>query len=152
MKDFQADLTERERLELALGEQIQALISASHALHVQTAARFDAALQPAAFHLIRWLYSHGRASAAALAEATAMDRSSVSRLIKQLEQAGYVSREVSPEDRRGVLLSLTEQGRQQTIEALKEKEDAFYGRISHWDDQRLTDFTQMLREFNGMEK
>ncbi|MEK3704100.1 MarR family transcriptional regulator [Paenibacillus sp. FSL R7-0198] len=143
---------DRTALELALGEQIHALISASHALNVRSAERFDANLQPAAFQLVRWLYSYGPTSAAALAEANAMDRSSVSRLIKQLEKLGYVSKEQDPKDRRGVLLSLTELGQQSTVGALKEKESAFYDRISRWDDKELELFTAMLRQFNGLEE
>ncbi|WP_413407600.1 MarR family winged helix-turn-helix transcriptional regulator [Paenibacillus amylolyticus] len=142
---------DRAALELALGEQIHALISASHALNVRSAERFDANLQPAAFQLVRWLYSYGPTSAAALAEANAMDRSSVSRLIKQLEKSGYVSKEQDPKDRRGVLLSLTELGQQSTVAALKEKESAFYNRISRWDDKELERFTAMLRQFNGLD-
>lgn len=137
MSENPVQTKDRATLELALGEQIHALISASHALNVRSAERFDANLQPAAFHLVRWLYSYGPTSAAALAEATAMDRSSVSRLIKHLEKSGYVSKEPDPEDRRGVLLSLTELGQQSTIAALKEKESAFMtvypdGMIRNW--------------------
>jgi DNA-binding MarR family transcriptional regulator len=152
MSKHAAKTKDRETLELALGEQIHALISASHALNVRSAERFDATLQPAAFHLVRWLYSYGPTSAAALAEATAMDRSSVSRLIKQLEKSGYVSKEQDPDDRRGILLSLTELGEQSTVNALKEKESAFYERISRWDDEELGRFTTMLRQFNGLER
>lgn len=151
MSEHAAKTKDRETLELALGEQIHALISASHALNVRSAERFDATLQPAAFHLVRWLYSYGPTSSAALAEATAMDRSSVSRLIKQLEKSGYVSKEQDPDDRRGILLSLTELGEQSTVNALKEKESAFYDRISSWDDEELGRFTTMLRQFNGLE-
>nr|WP_154896159.1 MarR family transcriptional regulator [Paenibacillus xylanexedens] len=152
MTEHAAKTKDREALELALGEQIHALISASHALNVRSAERFDATLQPAAFHLVRWLYSYGPTSAAALAEATAMDRSSVSRLIKELEKSGYVSKEQDPDDRRGVLLSLTELGQQSTVGALKEKESAFYERISGWDNAELERFTTMLRQFNGLEE
>lgn len=152
MSEHAAKTKDRETLVLALGEQIHALISASHALNVRSAERFDATLQPAAFHLVRWLYSYGPTSAAALAEATAMDRSSVSRLIKQLEKSGYVSKEQDPDDRRGILLSLTELGEQSTVNALKEKESAFYDRISSWDDEELGRFTTMLRQFNGLEE
>lgn len=87
--------TSRGQLELKLGGQISALISASHALNVRTAAAFDSSVQPAAFHIVRWLYSYGPTSASVLAESTAMDRSSVSRLIKQLENLGYIKREDS---------------------------------------------------------
>ncbi|MEK4510460.1 MarR family winged helix-turn-helix transcriptional regulator [Paenibacillus sp. FSL K6-2524] len=153
MEDYDQHInTPRGQLELKLGEQINALISASHALNVRTAARFDSSIQPAAFLIIRWLYSFGPTSATVLAESTAMDRSSVSRLIKQLELLGFVKRETSPDDRRGILLSLTELGRQRTNEALKEKETVFYERISKLDDEQLEDFIGMLRLFNGYDR
>ncbi|MFJ7931819.1 MarR family winged helix-turn-helix transcriptional regulator [Peribacillus sp. NPDC096448] len=139
----------REKLEIELGEQLNALISAAHALNVRAAAKFDSSLQPAAFHIVRWLYSYGPTNAAALAESTAMDRSSVSRLVKQLQSLGYVSREASPNDGRGIVLSLTEYGQQKITDALKEKESIFFERISNWKDAELHDFIQMLRHFNG---
>ena len=138
----------RVELELELGKELNALISASHSLNVRTAARFDSTLQPATFLLIRWLFSFGPASATVLAESTAMDRSSVSRLINQLKKLGYVQSEISPNDRRGILLSLTELGHQKTIDALNEKESLFYERISNWDDYKLEKFTGMLKDFN----
>lgn len=143
--------TTRTNLELKLGEQLNSLISASHGLNVRTAARFDSTLQPAAFLLVRWLFSFGPTSATALAESTAMDRSSVSRLVNLLKSLGYVKSEPSPADRRGVLLTLTELGNQKTIDALKEKESAFYDRISKWDDSKLEKFIEMLSDFNGYE-
>jgi DNA-binding MarR family transcriptional regulator len=149
MKYNQHSNEPREKLEIALGEQLNALISAAHALNVKAAARFDSTLQPAAFHIIRWLYSYGPTSAAGIAESTAMDRSSVSRLVKQLESLGYVKREPSPNDGRAILLSLTEHGRQQTTHALKEKESAFFERISNWNNAQLQEFIQILREFNA---
>ncbi|MNM59010.1 putative HTH-type transcriptional regulator [compost metagenome] len=139
----------RGQLEIKLGEQLNALLSASHALNVRAAARFDSTLQAAAFHIVRWLYSYGPTSAAALAESTAMDRSAVSRLVKQLEALGYVRKDASPDDGRGVVLSLTEPGQQRMIGALKEKESTFYDRISSWSDAELQDFIRMLRHFNG---
>jgi DNA-binding MarR family transcriptional regulator len=153
MEDYdQYKNTPRAQLELRLGEQVNALISASHALNVRTAARFDSSLQPAAFLIVRWLFSFGPTSATILAESTAMDRSSVSRLVNQLKLLGYVKSETSPDDHRGVLLSLTELGRQMTVEALKEKESVFYERISTWDDEQLKNFIEMLSHFNGYDR
>ncbi|WP_458123680.1 hypothetical protein [Paenibacillus sp. Z3-2] len=49
-------------------------------------------------------------------------------------------------------MSLTELGQQSTVGALKEKESAFYDRISRWDDDKeLERFMTMLRQFNGLE-
>lgn len=139
----------RMQLELNLGDQLNTLISAAHALNVRTAAIFDSTLQPAAFLIVRWLLSNGPAAATILAESTAMDRSSVSRLVAQLKQLGYVKSETHPEDRRGVLLSLTEPGREKALTAIKGKEEEFYRRISNWENSELETFVYMLRCFNG---
>lgn len=152
MKDSEIKNESREKLEIELGEQLNALISAAHALNVRAAAKFDSSLPPAAFHIVRWLYSYGPTNAATLAESTAMDRSSVSRLVKQLQSLGYVNREVSPNDGRGIVLSLTEFGQAKTIEALKEKESVYYERLSDWKDAELHVFIEMLRHFNGFNR
>ncbi|WP_025720671.1 MarR family winged helix-turn-helix transcriptional regulator [Paenibacillus sp. 1-18] len=141
----------RVQLELNLGEQLNVLISASHALNVRTAALFDPALQPAAFLIVRCLLSYGPASATFLAESTAMDRSSVTRLVTQLKRMNYVKSETHPEDRRGVLISLTASGREKALDALKEKENEFYKRISTWEDCKLEAFIGMLKCFNGQD-
>ncbi len=139
----------RIQLELTLGNELNALISASHALNVRTAAVFDSTLQPASFLIIRWLLAYGPANATVLAESTAMDRSSVSRLVTQLKRLGYVKSETHPDDRRGILLSLTELGREKASKAIKEKENEFYTRISKWENADLEAFTNMLKCFNG---
>ncbi|AAK81411.1 DNA-binding MarR family transcriptional regulator [Clostridium acetobutylicum] len=141
----------RIQLELKLGEQLNVIINASHALNVKTAAHFDSTLQPAAFLIVRWLFSFGPTNATVLSKSIAMDRSSVSRLVNQLKNMGYVKSEQSPSDRRGVLLSLTELGHQRTMNALKEKESAFYERIAKWDDSKLESFIELLMDFNGLE-
>ncbi len=150
MKDRNSN-ADRMQLEFNLGEQLNALLSASHAINVKTAEIFDSALQPAAFVLVRWLLSYGPASATQLAESTAMDRSSVSRLVAHLKKSGYVKSEKDPNDRRGVLLSLTEAGRDKAALALKEKEVEFYKRIENWDNDKLESFVHMLKSFNGLE-
>ncbi|GIO59670.1 MarR family winged helix-turn-helix transcriptional regulator [Paenibacillus cineris] len=142
--------TGRAQLEIHLGQQLNALLSASHALHVKTAAVFDPNLQPAAFLLVRWLLAYGPSSATSLAESLAMDRSSVSRLVAQLKNAGYVHSEPDPHDRRGVVLSVTDLGRNKAVLAMNEKGVEFYDRISDWDDSSLEAFIQMLKRFNGL--
>ncbi|OXL84079.1 MarR family transcriptional regulator [Paenibacillus sp. SSG-1] len=142
--------TGRAQLEIYLGQQLNALLSASHALHVKTAAVFDPNLQPAAFLLVRWLLAYGPSSATSLADSLAMDRSSVSRLVAQLKKAGYVHSEPDPHDRRGVVLSVTDLGRDKAVLAMNEKGAEFYDRISGWDDSSLEAFIQMLKRFNGL--
>jgi DNA-binding MarR family transcriptional regulator len=138
----------RHDLERRLGEQLNALISASYALSVQSAAHFDPALQPAAFHIARWLYSFGAANASTLARAVAMDRSATSRLVRQLKRLGFVRSEQDPQDRRGVIVSLTPAGQRRMMEALAERGLAFQERITRWSDADLAQFIELLRRFN----
>ena len=144
-------LAQRNQLELILGNELNALISASHALNVRTAAVFDSTLQPAAFLIIRWLLSYGPVKATVLAQATAMDRSSVTRLVTQLKQLGYVKSETHPQDNRGILLSLTDYGREKALYAIKEKEIEFNKRIANWENTELETFIELLEYFNGHE-
>jgi len=63
----------RIQLERNLDDQLNALISASHALNVRTAAVFDPTLQLAAFLIVRWLLPYGPETATILAESTAIE-------------------------------------------------------------------------------
>ncbi|MDI1483573.1 MarR family transcriptional regulator [Polyangium sp. y55x31] len=138
----------RGELERRLGEQLNALISAAHALSVRAAAHFDAGLQPAAFHLARWLYAFGPTNASTLATAVAMDRSAVSRLVGQLRRLGFVRSDPDPQDRRGVIIALTPAGQQRIVAAIAERGLAFQERIAHWSDADLAQLVALLSRLN----
>jgi len=69
-------------------------------------------LNPAQWNALRFIASANRFSRtpAALAEFLASTRGTISRTLMALEKNGYVSRDPSPTDGRGVLLSLTPRG------------------------------------------
>ncbi|MFE4952382.1 MarR family winged helix-turn-helix transcriptional regulator [Leifsonia sp. NPDC056665] len=142
-----SDSVRRER-ELALGVELNALLSASRALTERSAAAFHPGLQPAAFHLARWLYAYGPANPSTLAEAVAMDRSSTSNLIGRLKQLGFVTSEPDPADRRGVILSLTSSGVARVVEALDLRGSTFFSRTQSWSVEELEQFTALLHRFN----
>jgi DNA-binding MarR family transcriptional regulator len=142
----------RRALELELGEQLNVLLTAAHALGTQAAAYFDEGLQPAAFHVARWLHAHGPATSSAIAENVAMDRSATSRLLGQLRRLGFVARESDSKDRRGMIFSLTDDGRERLNLALEQRGLVFYGRTEPWTDSELRRFTAMLRRFNTISR
>lgn len=138
----------RRELETELGEQLNVLLAAAHALGIQAAAHFDESLQPAAFHIARWLKAHGPATSSAIAHHVAMDRSAASRLLAQLLRLGFVTRESDSNDRRSAVFSLTKEGRQRVKQAMDQRGLAFYGRTDPWSDDELRQFMTMLRSFN----
>lgn len=89
-------------------------------LHVQRAARalarrFDDALRPAGltsgqFSLMMGLNRPVPPTIGSVAALLAMDRTTLTAALKPLERRGLVTVSVDPQDRRGRLLALTDQG------------------------------------------
>ncbi|TFL18842.1 MarR family winged helix-turn-helix transcriptional regulator [Jannaschia formosa] len=80
------------------------------------ARRFDAAFRPfgltnGQFSLLMSVNRPDPPSIGAVAPFLGMDRTSLTAMVKPLERRGLVTVTVDPEDRRGRLLSLTEEGR-----------------------------------------
>lgn len=139
----------RRKAELALGVELNALLSASRALTERTAAAFHPGLQPAAFHLARWLYAYGPANPSMLAEAVAMDRSSTSNLIGRMRDLGLVESTPDPVDRRAVKVALTAAGAARVAEALDLRGSVFFARTQEWSTDDLLRFTSLLHAFNA---
>ena len=142
--------TSREALVLELGEQLNALVSASRALTVEAAAAFHPELPPAAFHITRWLYAFGPAKVSRAAEAVAMDRSATSRLTARLIDFGMVETRPDVADGRSVMLHLTTRGRKKIKEAIAYKGGVFRRRIETWSDADLECCAGLLRRLNDL--
>lgn len=134
----------RRELQLALGERINALLSATRALSERSAAHFHPSLQPAAFHIARWLYAYGPAKPSVIAEAVGMDRSSTSTLIGKMRTLGLLAAEQSPDDRRSVTVRLTAEGRARVGSTLDERGREFYARTDDWPAEDLTRLVDLL--------
>ena len=75
-------------LQLAVGERINALLTATRALSERSAAHFHPRLQPAGFHIACRLHAFGPARPSEVAEGLGMDRSSTSTLIGRMRSLG----------------------------------------------------------------
>src|SRR5580704_7221884 len=115
----ETQLSNREQHVRALGSALNALVSQSRALTAQTAAEFDAELQPAAFHIALWLNAFGPAKPSAVAQAVGMDRSAASRLTRELVRLRLIETSTDPSDRRSIVLSLTFDGCQRLEAAMQ---------------------------------
>jgi DNA-binding MarR family transcriptional regulator len=134
----------RRDLELALGKRINALVSAARALGERSAARFHPQLQPAAFHIARWLYAFGPATPSEVAEAVHMDRSSTSTLVGKMRSLGLLDASPNPQDRRSVIVGLSTDGRERVAAALDDRGDVFRERTRDWSDGDLARLVGLL--------
>lgn len=69
-------------------------------------------LTPEQWTIMMSLWQRGAATQASLARATGRDDPGVTRLVDALEDAGLVTREANPEDRRSYLVALSDGGRE----------------------------------------
>ena len=134
----------RRDLELALGESINALLSATRALSERSAASFHEQLQPAGFHIARWLHAFGPAKPSVIAEALGMDRSSTSTLVGRMRTLGLVESTPDPADRRGVIVGLTAAGEERVARTLAARGDEFGARVGSWSDADVATLTRLL--------
>ncbi|QSQ19176.1 MarR family transcriptional regulator [Pyxidicoccus parkwayensis] len=138
----------RKELELALGAQLNALLSAARVLTERSAAAFQPGLQPAAFHVARWLLAFGPAKPSEIAEAVGMDRSSISALIREMKGFGLAASEQDAADKRAVIVSLTPLGKERVRAALDLRGTEYFSRIDDWSNDDIARFTELLRRFN----
>jgi DNA-binding MarR family transcriptional regulator len=141
---MQTKQQKRSELELALGERINALLSATRALSERSAAQFHEGLQPAAFHIARWLHSFGPARPSVIAESVGMDRSSTSTLLTKMRGLGLVTDTPDPQDRRGVIVQLTDQGEARVASAMEGRGTEFFGRVKDWSLHDLSELERLL--------
>jgi DNA-binding MarR family transcriptional regulator len=135
-----------------LGGELNTLLVASRAVMASSAARFHPSLPPAAYQIAVTLSGYGSARASGLADTLGMDKSAVSRLAKSLGDKGLVEALVDPDDGRGVIYSLTDEGRHRIQVASSVKSDAFFSRVEGWSDAELVRFIALLKKFNQTEK
>jgi DNA-binding MarR family transcriptional regulator len=139
----------RHDLELALGEQINALVSATRALSERSAAHFHPHLQPAAFHIARWLYAFGPAKPSEVAEAVGMDRSSTSTLISKMRSLGLLDTSPNPGDKRSIIVALSADGRVRVAATLDERGKEFYAHTQDWSTHDLSHLVELLRRLTS---
>ena len=132
----------------AVGAQLTRLLASARAITTEAATRFHPDLQPAAFHVARWLLAYGPARTGDIARGVAMDRSAVSRLVDALRAAGLVRVGADPSDKRANLVHLTGGGRTHVMRALAWKGGVLQDRLATWDDQDVEHLARLLGKLN----
>lgn len=93
----------------------------------QTFMQYIGMSQPR-YQLLTYLAQKGETSHATLQQHLALDGATITRLVKQFEAEGLVSRRLDPQDNRYTLASLTDAGRQ-LVAGITEAHTAFVQRL-----------------------
>lgn len=110
-------------------------------------------LSPTDTWLIDRLSESGPARMSELATWQSVDRSTMTTQVGKLEKLGLVQRAPAPHDRRAIVVSVTDAGRQLHNESRAAARAAFDSMLTDWTDQERQQLTESLAHLvNSLEK
>ena len=133
----------------SVASELGALLMSIRSLRIEEAATFHPGLQPGAFAVARWIRTAGPSSAGAVAAGLLMDKSSVSRHLRVLREAGYVQDDPDPEDRRSTILTLTPLAEERLADVRSGTRERLQNRLSAWDTAEVEQLAGLLHRFNA---
>ncbi|MBW3079151.1 MarR family winged helix-turn-helix transcriptional regulator [Bifidobacterium simiiventris] len=96
---------------------------------------------------IRQLAHRGTMTPSQLAAALNATSGRISTLLSSMEKKGLITRETDPDDRRVVLVNLTDAGRERGRKDMEEMRDAVCWIFSQMGERRTREFVDLTREF-----
>ena len=132
----------------ALGKELSGLLAEARAFANETAASFEPPLPGTGFQIIQWLHGAGPTRSMQIAEGLSMDRSALSRSLKQLTQAGLLAAHADPLDARATVYALTPLAQQRMSDALRSKGRRYEQRLAAWPTSDIDQLAALLRRLN----
>lgn len=133
---------------LSIDHQLRATWQAVAKLYNERAAKFDSTMATA-FVLLNIDYENGTPSTS-LGPSMGMEPTSLSRILKTMEEKGAITREKNPDDGRSVIIKLTEYGKQMR-EFSKTSVIIFNNKIrEHITEEELNAFFKVMSTINKL--
>ncbi|MFZ4893886.1 MarR family winged helix-turn-helix transcriptional regulator [Plantibacter sp. Mn2098] len=132
----------------AVEEQFGLLVNRIRVAIRDRAERVSPGLQPAAYKLLTMAVRYGSVRAGSLAELLSSDKSSVSRMVHQLEGLGLLERQPDPDDGRASLIVATDEGRRRVNELRVDDQALLYRQMATWDRTDIERLAHLLAKLN----
>lgn len=116
----------------------------------QSLARYG--LKPGEFTLLWLIGMNSGVRQGALARRLLIKPAHMTKLVQRAVDAGHIEREIPPDDRRSVRLSLTSAGERFVAEKKPEFLNFIAKEKTHLSDAEFAQLIRLLRKFNGMER
>jgi DNA-binding MarR family transcriptional regulator len=113
------------------------------------AASLGPDLQPAAWGVLRHVMRNAPTQAGAIATATGMDKSAVSRQLKELRERGLVTMVQGADDARAVLVSPSDEGLRRVGEVVAGWNAQLRESFEGWSEEELATFERLLARFTA---
>ncbi|PRA00460.1 MarR family transcriptional regulator [Arthrobacter sp. MYb211] len=105
-------------------------------------------LQAPGYRILSFLIHHDAQQQGVLAEHLELDKATISRMVKQLETMGLITRTSDPNDGRAQLVSVTGKAREAWKVSGNTLRERLHRRLSEWDETDVRRFADLLHRMN----
>jgi DNA-binding MarR family transcriptional regulator len=106
-------------------------------------------LSPAAYSMLMALDDSGPRRASELVEMFSIDKGAVSRQVQTLLELGLIERTPDPEDRRALILAITDEGSRRLAHVARDRRQEVATLLQDWSEDDLRSFVQLLTRYNA---
>jgi DNA-binding MarR family transcriptional regulator len=106
-------------------------------------------LSPVAYSMLMALNDTGPRRASDLVEIFSIDKGAVSRQVQTLLELGLIERSPDPEDRRAMILAISEEGHRRLSNISSARRHEVGQRLEEWTDDELRAFVRGLARYNS---
>lgn len=132
----------------ALEHELRVLIRRAQAYGSVIAQRVHPELEASAYPLLAHISTHPGTRGSDLAAHFGVGRATVSRQLTRLEQLGLIRRTVDPDDTRGQLLSLTDDGEARFASARQGRVSALGRALAGWEHDDVAQLASLLHRYS----
>lgn len=141
----------REAAARAIEAELSELVSRIRLFLRRTAESVSPGLTPAHFKVLNIITRRGPITLSKLTEHFGVDKSLLSRAVRELESLEFITRTPDPDDRRSQLLSTTAFGQERLDAARQSDENRLVGALSAWDVTDVERLATLLHAINSGE-
>lgn len=132
----------------ALEQELRVLIRRAQSKGTVMAHLVHPELDASAFPLMAHIYENPGTRGSDLAAHFGVGRATVSRQLARLESLGLITRTVDPDDTRGQLISLTEEGHKRLHQARTARVHALAEALKDWDPNAIQMLAELLHRYS----
>lgn len=125
-------------------EQLRLLFVRVRAVWKEAAAAVHPDLQPVGYKILSAIVRRGRMHAGAIAESLEIDKSVVSRQVRQLEQLGLARSVADPNDRRARFIEATPAAAESVGQKGSRMQQQLYGQLRTWPAHDVDELARLL--------
>jgi DNA-binding MarR family transcriptional regulator len=133
----------------ALEHEMAVLVRRIRRVIAERARMLHPDLSPVAYSMLMALSDSGPRRASDLVEIFSIDKGAVSRQVQALLELGLIERTPDAEDRRAMILAISEEGHRRLAHISATRRHEVSERLEEWSAEELSEFVRLLALYNS---